>query len=565
MNINAKIVLKLVDIISWPLWVVDFLKRHGSLTTILFWVSVASILISINFGIAVLIGIVGMVGRLAFAGMFMIFQFVVLFSFLSSTRTIEMFPGDKGMVSFEKDYFGNDYLVTAVRQWVSSLSIDGKKQLDDMGAAAINGLLFEGPTGTGKTLLAQCLANDSHAAFFGVSGSDFQAMFIGVGPMKVMRMYSKARAAASKYGACIVFIDEIDSIGGNRGGVSRDNPVAGGMAGGMFGGGGLGVLSKLLTELDGTKEIGRRDRIRNKARVWLGVPELYRGLILTIGATNRYSALDPALIRPGRIDKIIRVDPPDRNSRKKIIEGYLSKVKHDDSVDVQMLTDDTQGVSPAQLASSIQRSAPRHAINGGRAFITQADIDAALQEDLVGLKNPIEDMDKEQKTQVAIHEAGHAVASYIRRPQRKMTHLSIVRRGSGILGYLRDVEQKEVYAMPLQYYKDNIVVSMAGHAAVSIVMGQPWTGGSVDFDHVRGYLRQMALYGQLGGIPQDPFDPFKNHMISEARDSMERELWNETVELLVKERTLLDAVSSELLKKEELTSSEVYAILGAIP
>ena len=189
-----------------------------------------------------------------------ILHMVVLFTFLSNTKTIEIMPGQKGNFSFGEDYFGNPVLVDAVRQWVSSLGPKGKAHLDAMGAHPINGLLLHGPPGTGKTLLAQCLATESDAAFFGTSGTDYQAMFVGVGPMKIMRMYAKARKAAIRFGAAIVFIDEIDAIGGNRGGVSSSSGVS---SGGMFGGGELGVLSTLLTELDGIQQVNRLFEIRS--------------------------------------------------------------------------------------------------------------------------------------------------------------------------------------------------------------------------------------------------------------------------------------------------------------
>jgi len=561
-DLPTKLLISLIDILSYPIWIVDFLRRHATIRSVLFWGTVAGVLVAVSFGLSALLGIVGMVARFAFAGMFMIFQFVVLFSFLSSTKTIETYPGDVGAFSFEKDYFGQEYLVSAVRQWVGSLTREGKAKLDQMGGEAIHGIMLEGPPGTGKTLLAQCLATDSNAAFFGASGTDFQAMFIGIGPMKVMRMYSKARAAARQYGAAIVFLDEIDAIGGNRGGVSRNQPVAGGMAGGMFGGGGLGVLSKLLTELDGTKEVGRRDRIRNQARVWFGLSELYQGLVLTIGATNRFDALDPALVRPGRIDKIIRVDPPDRNSRREIIEGYLNKVKHDKSVDIDILTDDTQGVNPAQLASAIQRSAPRHAINAGRDYIRQSDIDAALQEDLVGLKNPIADMDPAQRRQVAVHEAGHALVSYLEMPERRITHVSIIRRGSGVLGYMRDTAAKETYAMPLSYFVKRIKIAAAGHIATDIVLGEPWTGASTDLDdHVRFYMTQLALLGHFGGIPFDKNAPFESKVTKEKADADQQKWLKETYTTIYESRATLDRMADALLEKEELTSEETYAIL----
>ena len=550
-----------IDRVSFFLWLLDFLNRNPGIRSIVLWAAGITSLVGFLISWSVAFLVWSFVGRLAFAAVFMIAQFLFLFTFLSSTKTIEKYPGDKGTVSFGSDYYGNEYLVEAVRQWVGSLSKEGKRKLDDMGAEAIHGILLEGPPGTGKTLLAMCLATDSHAAFFGVSGTDFQAMFIGVGPMKVMRMYSKARKAARRFGSCVVFIDELDAIGGNRGGVTdRNQPVAGGMAGGMFGGGGLGVLSKLLTELDGIKEVGRRDQIINRMRAAFTIPPLYQGLVLTIGATNRMSALDPALIRPGRIDKILRVDPPDTASRRKIIQGYLKKVKNE-GIDVERLVSDTQGVTPAQLASAIQRSAPRYAINSGRDKITHADVDMALQEDLVGLPNPISDMDPQQARQVAIHESGHALVASIVRPERRITHVSTVRRGAGILGYVRDVEQKEVYAMPLSYYRANVKVSVAGHVAVDLVMGQPWTGAEADFNHVRFYMRRLAAFGEWG-IPFTTGDPLENEYIARRANEWLQEAIKEVYELLKQKRGKLDIIANALLEKSELTSEEIYEIIG---
>jgi cell division protease FtsH len=430
-----------------------------------------------------------------------------------------------------------------------------------MGAEAINGIMLEGPPGTGKTLLAQCLATESNAAFFGTSGTDYQAMFVGVGPMKIMRMYSKARKAAGEYGAAIVFIDEIDAIGGNRGGVSGtgNNPT-----GGLFGGGGLGVLSKLLTELDGTKEVGRRFQIINGLRRAVGIPEIPQGLVITIGATNRFGSLDPALVRPGRIDKVIQVPEPDKTSRKAIIEGYLRKVKHDASIiDVDGMVEDTAGVTPAQLASAIQRSAPRYALNDKRLYITQDDIDKALQEDLVGLANPIKDWDKDQQWAIAVHEAGHAVMAWKVRRDKRITTVSIVRRGGGILGYVRDVDTKEVFAMPLQRISANIMVSLAGHYAVENILEEPWTGASSDFQNVRYYLTQLALSGRFGGIPFQMGmnnDPFSAERIRKRADDYLQATIKGTKQVLRDLEPLLLEVAEALIKKEELTSNEFYEI-----
>ena len=558
---------KFLDWISIPIWFVDFLTRNKTVRGYILWFTAFSIGVITLFGTGIYLMGLMTIGQMALSLAMMIGQFVVLFSFLSNSKTIELYPGQEGLFTFEKDYFGNRVLVSATREWISSLEPKGKQHLDEMGAESIHGILFQGPPGTGKSLLAQCLASESRAAFFGITGADMTSMFIGVAPLKIMRMYSKARKAAARFGAAIVFIDELDAIGGNRGGVSgTDNGRSGTTTGGLFGGGGLGVLSKLLTELDGVKEVGRRFQIINALRRRLGIPEIAQGLVLTIGATNRLGSLDPALLRPGRIDKIIEIPQPDKESRRLIIEGYLRKVQHDAStIDIPGMVEDTAGVSPAQLASVIQRSAPRYAMNDKRLYITQSDIDQAFQEDLVGLANRIVDWDRKQKKSVSVHEAGHAMVAYLVRGDKRITTVSIVRRGAGILGYVRDVEKKEVFAMPLERISANMMVALAGHYAAELIMGEPWTGATSDFEHVRFYLYQLAMAGRFGGIPfqmgATNNDPFMSERLRERADQYLQESIQGTKKLLKENEGLLTYIAAGLMQKEELTSRQFYTLI----
>ena len=560
LGLLTRMVVGAIALVSWPLALYDFLKRNATVRTAIFLSAIVLSSIGLAFGTAALLGIVGIAVKFATAAFYMIFQFLVLFTFMSNTKTLEVFPGDKRMVTFEKDYFGNEYLVGAVRQWVHSLTLDGKKKLDKMGAESITGLLLEGPPGTGKTLLAQALAGDTHAAFFGLTGSDFRAMFWGVGEMKVMGIYRKARKAARRYGAAVIFLDEFDSIAQNRGGVSGSQGAPA-STGGMFSGG-TGVASKLLVELDGVRVIGRRDQLQNAMRKWLSIPPIIQPLVLTIGATNRLTAIDPAFLRPGRMDKIIKVDPPDKGSRRKIIEGYLSKVKHAPGIDIERLTEDTAGVTPATIMSAIRRGAPRYALNDGRDEIGEADILHALQEDLVGLANPIADFDPQQKMQVAIHEAGHAVASWALLPKRRITHVSIIRRGSGILGYMQSAEAIEKYSYPLSELSARTMVALAGHIATDIVLEEPWSGGSMDFDMVRIYMRSLAAMGQFGGIPFDMTDPLKQKHIAENADRWLNEIMAGTEKLIKRHRGKLDELVEALMVEDELSSERTYSILG---
>ena len=238
----------------------------------------------------------------------------------------------------------------------------------------------------------------------------------------------------------------------------------------------------------------------------------------------------------------------------------MGKVKHDDSIVVDELVEDTGGVTPAQIASAIQRSAPRHAINSGRDYITVQDIEAAFQEDLVGLRNPISDFDPEQERQVAVHEAGHAIASYVLRPERRITHVSIVRRGSGILGYVRDVEQKEIYAIPLKRLAANIMVSIAGHIATEMVLGEPWSGADSDFNHVRFFMERLRDLGEFGGIPFEP--GWTSTRIKERADKWLQDAIKGTRKVLDEHRELLLVVADALVERKELSRADFYQLVG---
>lgn len=558
-----KAILTVISILSFVFFAPVWLWRNKSLRNILLWVAILSLLIIYFFSLSVLFGLVSQLLSFALSAVFMIAQFAILFFFLSSTKNIETMPGDEGLVHFDTDYFGNDYLVKSIKEWVALMSRDGQKKLKLLGAKPINGLLLVGPPGTGKTLLAQCLATSTESAFIGMSGTDFQAMFIGVGPMKVMRTKSKAQQKANEVGSCIIFIDEIDAIGGSRGGVEGEkSSPQGGAAGGLFGGGGLGVLSKLLTVMDESKELSLRKQIINRMREFYGYIPVTQGQILWMGATNRPTALDPALTRPGRIDKILRVDPPDRKSREQIIEGYLSKIVHDDTVDVKRLTDDLQGVTPAQIESSIERSAARYTLNDGRDKISMIDIEKAFQEDLVGLANPIANFDPKQKKQVAVHESGHAVVSYLLRPDKRITTVSIIRRGSGILGFMRDVEREEIYARPLEDLAAMIQVLWAGHIATEIILGKTWTGASKDIEIIQRIITQLALHGEFAGkIPLNSREPFASREIKKAADEYMIRTQKGTRKILMANKSMLENLTEVLFEKEEIYSEEIYKVL----
>lgn len=545
--------------ISLPVWLAMSFWRGKKFRNFVFTVVIISWLIIRIVGATLFWGAVSLIGRYAIMLPFMALQFVAMFWFLSRTKVIESVPGEKGAISFD-DYFGNEYLVDLVRNWVKLLT--DRTKLDNMGGRAISGILLEGPPGTGKTMLAQALATDGDAAFIGMSGSDFTSMFFGIGVLKVRGMFGKARLWAKEYGSCILFIDEIDAIAASRGGVSGDptqGPVQGGLAGGMFGGmGAMGVLSRLLVEMDGITEIPLRDRIQNTVRGWIGVPAIDPGIVLIMGSTNRVQVLDPAIVRPGRFDRTIKVGLPDKGSRRLMFEGYLKKVKHR-KIDVDVLVRVTPGVSPALIASAVTKDAARLAIFDKRSSISQNDILMALQELAVGVPQPISEFDPEQRLVVAIHEAGHACAVYhLMREHAVIGWVSIVRRG-GAMGYVSRLETEDRYMVPLARLRNGIIVSLAGHEAVKLVTGEPWTGASSDLNNVRAMIAGLIAHLEFGSL-QTKMDVFETVKPKEMDKYMKQNM-ETTRDFLKEHRKELDALTDALLEKSELEGDEAVAII----
>ena len=355
-------------------------------------------------------------------------------------------------------------------------------------------------------------------------------------------------------------------MGDNRFGGAIETTINKVMMGGMAGGGaGMGVLSRLLTVMDGVTEISKRDEIQNRMRTWFGIPAIEQGVVLFIGATNRPDVLDSALVRPGRFDRRISIGKPDKHTRRALFEGYLKKVKHA-PMNIDELVADTDGVSHAFIASAIEKDAARLAIFDGRKEITQRDIERAIEENIVGMANPIKDMMPAQRRQVAVHEAGHALLMHLVRPGKRIAGASIIRRSGGILGYVRDVEKDEIFARPLSAYTADIMVSLAGHEAVRLVLGEEWTGATYDFRNVQIRLRALAVHGYFadGMIPFDVNNPFEHPAIKESADRFAHECRLKTQELLKKHRPTLDLLTNALLEKSELTSSELEVLLASV-
>lgn len=498
------------------------------------------------------------VGRLLFAILFMVVQFGALFWFISRTRTVVVKPGDSKQVTFD-DYWGQPALLRLVKQWISLLG--DRDKFVEMGGQYINGLLLFGEPGTGKTLLAKAMAGEAGIAFMSVEGSGFRGMFWGMDTLKMMTFVKKARKLAREYGACIAYIDEIDAVGMSRGGVMG----GGQMAGGMMGGGMMnGALTRLLYEMDGISEPSRTDQLKSKINQLLRKPPPTRNWhVLFMGSTNRPDVLDPALLRPGRFDQVIKVERPDRIGRKEIIKGYLSKIQHDIEIDVDAIVADTPRATPAQVMSAITKDSVRRALFSDRDYVKQDDIDQAIQEQLVGMANPVEDMDPIQLRQVAYHEAGHAVIQHYAMPDQRISRVSIIRRSSGILGYMLPVDTVEMYGWPLRRVVADIMVSLAGHIAVKVFMGEFWVGATGDYNNARMRFRELAVHGYFGPPVSELYRDIEELRFSDERvEKMWTALEEQISELLTQHADEVEALVEALLDKKDMSNADVLELLG---
>jgi cell division protease FtsH len=504
-----------------------------------------------------------LLGRLAFAISFILIQFVAMFWFLGRTRMYTIWPGAEG-VGFA-DYRGQPELLDQAKQMVKLLR--GVKVFEDAGGEPLNGLLLEGPPGTGKTWLAQAISTEAGVPFFFVDASSMNSMFVGIAPIKVSNLYRRARKAAKEYGASVIFIDEIDAIG-SRSGVAevgdKDGSVLPNRLHMMFGGmgGGSGLLSTLLIEMSGfSLEHGWWAR----KRTWWYKTILRRNppkpnkRVLTIGATNRIQALDPALLRPGRFDKKIRIDAPDMEGRRDIIEYYLSKMSHDETMDPLVLAAETPGYTPADL-KYLLNEALRYALFDGRVGMSYRDFRLAQPEHEMGLRSPIKNLSREDKYRLAAHEAGHAVAIRLFRPNYRITRITIIRQG-GAHGHVMSYPATEEYDYMSTYdtLMNHLRVAVAGKAGEMefVNEGAQTLGVGGDFRNIRNVLFHMANAGMFGPLGAN----FNGSNYSpDMREEMEhtfRQVLDEVRLALRAHRAMGEALIQELLVKNEMLADEV--------
>lgn len=516
--------------------------------------------------------------QLLFAISFMIVQFVALFWFISRTRQYEIYPDKTTKGLRYDDYRGQPELLERARQVVFLLQ--GVRRFEVMGGEPLTGMLLEGPPGTGKTRLAQVISSEAGVPFFYLDGSSLTSMFMGVGPMKVMRLFSKARKAAKEYGAAIVFIDEIDSIGASRGGVSGGgvSPGMGMGMGGMMGGGGMGLLTTLLTQMSGFQhEHGSNAKraeffwkVRHLPLLILGRPlpprpNIYKR-VLVMGATNRVSVLDPALLRPGRFDKSIRVGLPTLEGRKDIINYYLDRMAHDDTINVDKLAQEMSRFSPADIKHILNDSL-RVALFDDRDEMTYKDILQTVPEFQIGLRQPIPNLLEYDRVVTAYHEAGHAVMFYaLKRDKIRIARLTIVSYG-GSSGHASPASKHEIRHESKTDLENGIRISFGGRAAEEVFLGDIHTGAGsagtsgTDLNQIFGRLLMMAETAMLdeyyiGSVSNNKYD-----VAPEVIKAKFEQLFEETKSILIEHSDAVEALVEALLDKDELEGQEVEDIL----
>src|SRR5918911_4267854 len=414
-----------------------------------------------------------LVFQLFYVAFLMIFQFIVLFWFIGRPRIYWLMPGETG-VSF-KDYKGTPEVLEPAKQVVTLLR--GVRQFKEMGGEAIRGLLLVGSPGTGKSYLGQCIATEAGVPFGYMSAPSIRGMFWGMDTMRVMSLYGKARKLARKYGACIIFIDEIDAIGASR---TSQGPGFG--FGGMMMSGGGGALNELLNQMDPLPKDGWKDKLLRLFGLRKGKAE--QPPVLTIGATNLVSVLDQALLRPGRFDRQLRVGAPSYDGRREVFEYYLSKVKHVD-LPIDQMVAETVNYSPAQIKHVVNESVV-HAVWNGRDAITYEDFRWALETYEWGLRIPVLGMTYADRRRLAYHEAGHAVAAVKLLKRHRVARATIEARhdiGAAALVAWKPLE--EIHTKTKEELLADIQISLASRASEQIFLGpgEEQAGASGDLAH----------------------------------------------------------------------------------
>ncbi|MFY9134153.1 MAG: AAA family ATPase [Bacillota bacterium] len=419
---------------------------------------------------------------------------------------------------------------TAKRELVEALEfINNEEKAVKLGIRPLRGILLSGPPGTGKTLLAKAAANYTDAVFISVAGSDFIEMYAGVGAKRVRDLFGTARstARACKKKTAVIFIDEIDVLGGVRGThqghLEYDQ-----------------TLNQLLVEMDGLTSASRE-----------GVR------VLVIGATNRADLLDPALLRPGRFDRLVDVDLPDREGRRHILEIHTRHKPLAADVDIDKVAAESYGFSGAHL-ESLTNEAAIMALRAGRVRITMNDFSEAMEKVIMGERIERKP-DEEELRRVAVHELGHAVVSELLKPG-SVAAVTVSSRGKA-LGYVRHAPRSDKYIETAAELEARISVLLAGAMAEELILGERSTGASQDIQQAVETARKIVNCGlsDLGIISEEdiPRDQYHTAVTRLVQAQEER-----AKSLLVPNAEFIRKTAGELMSVEKMNGDTFRAELS---
>ncbi len=442
------------------------------------------------------------------------------------------------------DVAGEDEAKESLQEIVDFLH--NPKRYEDIGAKMPKGVLLVGPPGTGKTLLARAVAGEAGVPFFSIAGSEFVEMFVGMGASKVRDLFKQANEKAP----CIIFIDEIDTIGKKRDGAS-----------------GMGgndereqTLNQLLTEMDGF--------------------DAAKGVII-LAATNRPESLDPALTRPGRFDRRVPVELPDLKGRESILRLHAQKVKIGPDCDFAVVARMTPGASGAELANIINEAA-LGAVRHHRMAVTQYDLQEAVDTILAGAQKKNKILSDKEKCIVAYHEVGHAMVAALQSHSAPVQKITIVPRTSGALGFTMQVEDGDHALMTKEEILAKIATMTGGRAAEEVVFNSITTGASNDIEQATKMARAMITrYGMTDDFDMVALETVNNAYLGGDASLACSERTAATVDdkvvevvkqqhekakqLLLENRGKLDEIAKYLYEKETITGEEFMRILTAVP
>lgn len=420
--------------------------------------------------------------------------------------------------------------------------LENPKKYISIGAIAPKGVLLVGPPGTGKTLMAKAVAGEASVPFFSISGSEFVEMFVGLGAVRVRDLFKEAKEKAP----CIVFIDEIDAIGKKRdtsgysGNDEREQ-----------------TLNQLLNEMDGFDAASG---------------------VIVLAATNRPEILDPALTRPGRFDRQVRVELPDVQGREDILKVHAKKIKLDPNTNLKNIAKMTAGASGADLANIINEGALK-AVRENRGLVTEEDLQESVEVVIAGHKKKNSVISQKEKEIIAYHEVGHALVAAKQKNTAPVTKITIIPRTSGTLGYTMQVEEQEKVLVSKEDLFKEIVILTGGRSAEELIFNTKTTGAWNDIERATKTARAMvSTYGMIEDFDFIMLEERTNQYLGSNPRNIAANATNDKIDAKVMEiisdahktayRILEDnidklhEIANYLLEKETITGEEFLDILN---